>query len=142
MQLIARVITDFFMMVLCVVFAPVDQQEFRIDLVRDRGYADTMIVRREDGGFGIYANKKGELAKHATITPKEGEAGVFIVTDAKGQSETVDLAQGIKDFDLEQLGARERLQLKTLDGDGITVQRSGKVTYITVDKSGDTFVLH
>lgn len=57
------------MMVLCVTSAPVDQQELRNDLLGDRGYVDTMIVRREQMGFTVHDDVNEKLVRFMTIVP-------------------------------------------------------------------------
>lgn len=142
MEAVIRVVTEFFMMVLCVTSAPVDQQEIRIDLINDRGYVDTMIVRREEVGFTVHDEMNGKLVKFVTIVPKDGAENVFICTDHKGRSETVDLAQGIKGLDLSKLRTAPRLRLDTTDGETIAIDRSGKVRFIKPDGQKQTYVVH
>ena len=142
MEEVVRVVTEFFMMVLCVTSAPVDQQEIRIDLVGDRGYVDTMIVRREEVGFTVHDERNGKLVKFVTIVPKDGAENVFICTDHKGRSQTVDLGQGIKGLDVSKLKTAIRLRLKARDGENIAVDRSGNVCFITPGSQKQTYVVH
>ncbi len=142
MSEIVRVVTELFMMVLCVTSTPVDQQETRIDIVGDRGYVNTMIVQREEAGFTVHDERNGKLNLLMTIVPKNGEENVFICTDNQGESQTVDLGQGIKGLDLHKLRSGSRLRLETIDGDTIAVDRSGEVSYIKLDKAELTYVVH
>ena len=142
MEPIARVVTEFFMMVLCATSAPVDQQELRIDLVGNRGYVDTMIVRREEVGFTVHDDMNGKLVKFMTIVPKDGTENVFVCTDHKGKSETVDLTQGIEGLNLSDLRTKSRLRLKAKDGVNVAIDRSKEVVFITPDKLKRTYVVH
>lgn len=141
MEVIAKVVTEFFMMVLCVTAAPVDQQEVRIDMIDAGSYVDTMIVRREKVGFTVYDEMNGKLVEFARIVPKDGAENVYVVT-RMGKSEVVDLSNGIAAFDVEKLRTKNRLQLKTTDEDAITVQRSADVTYLTSKRMRRTYVVH
>ena len=142
MEAIARVVTEMFMMVLCVTSAPVDQQEIRISVVEDRGYSDTMIVRREKVGFTVHDDMNGKLVKFMTIVPKDGAENAFVCTDHKGKSQTVDLTQGIEKLNVQKLRTKARLRLKATDGVSIAVDRSNSVTFITPDKLKQTYVVH
>jgi hypothetical protein len=142
MSAIARVVTEFFMMVLCVTSAPVDQQEVRIDVVGDRGYMDTMIVRREKVGFTVHDEMGGKLVQIGTIVPKDDAEGVFVYTDLKGKSETVDLLKAIEGLTLSDLKTKARLRVKTTDGVSIALDRSKNVIFITPNKLGRTYVIH
>ena len=142
MEAVVKIVSEFFMMVLCVTSAPVDQQEIRIDLLGSRGYVDTMIVRREEVGFTVHDEMNGKLVKFMTIVPKDGAENAFIVTDVKDDSETVDLAQGIQNLSVSKLRTEPRLRLKATDGESIAVDRSGNVTFITSGQQKQTYVVH
>ena len=142
MSAIARVVTEFFMMVLCVTSAPIDQQEVRIDVVGDRGYMDTMIVRREEVGFTVHDEMNGKLVQVGTIVPKDGAEGTFVYTDLKGKSETIDLLEGIQSLNLSDLRTKARLRLKATDGVSLSLDRSKNVIFITPNKLGRTYVIH
>lgn len=142
MEAVVRVVTEFFMMILCVTSAPVDQQEVRIDVIGDGGYVDTMVVRREKVGFTVYDEMNGKLVKLATIVPKDGAENVFVCTDQKGKSETVDLAGGIKGLNVLELRTKARLRLKTTDGRSIALDRSKDVLFLTPSALKRTYVVH
>jgi hypothetical protein len=142
MEAIARIVTELFMMVLCVTSAPVDQQEVRVDVVGDRGYMDTMIVRREEVGFTVYDEMNGKLVQVGRIIPKDGAKNVFICTNHKGKSETVNLVQGIPGLTPSDLRTKDRLRLKATDGVTIAMDRSKTVVFLTPDKLKRTYVVH
>ncbi len=142
MEIAAKIVTEFFMMVLCVTSAPADQQEIRIDVVGAQGYVDTMIVRREDAGFTVYDEMNGELVKLMTIIPKDGAENVFVCTDHKGKSETIDLAQAVKGFNSSYLKTKPRLRLKTSTGERIAVDHSKDVVFLTSSTLKRTYVVH
>ena len=142
MEMVAKVVTEFFMMVLCVTSAPVDQQEIRIDVVGDRGYVDTIIVRRQDVGFTVHDEMNGKLVKIATIRPRDGAKNVFVCTSVKGKSETINLVQAIPGMKLSELRNKSRLRLKTADGGAIAIDRSKDVVFMTPSGSKHTYVVH
>jgi hypothetical protein len=126
------------MMVLCITSAPVDQKEIRIDIVGEQGCVETLIVRREAVGFSVYDGEEKAL----TVVPKDGTENVFICSNDAGQSWTVDLAGGIKDFDVLKLRTEAPLKLKATAGERILVTRSGSVCYFTPDSHEHTYVVH
>ena len=138
----ARVVTQFFMIVLSISSAPADRQEVRIDLIEERGYVDTAIVRREEAGFTVYDEMNGKLVKFATIVPKDGAENVFVCTDLKGNVETIDLGQGIKRLKVSDLRTKPRLRLQTVDGGRIALDRSKDVTFLTASALKGTYVVH
>ena len=139
---VVKVVTELFIMVLCVTAAPVDQQEIRVDFVSDRGYAETMIVQRAETGFNVYNEMDGSLVEVMNVVPKQGADHVFVCTDREGNKETVDLAQGIIDFSAPKLKKETRLRLKARDGVKIAINRSDDVVFITPDKLRKTYVVH
>ncbi|WP_339748159.1 hypothetical protein [uncultured Rubinisphaera sp.] len=142
MEAVARVATEFFMMVLCVNAAPADQQEIRVDVVGNQGYVDTMIVRREEVGFTVHDEMNGKLVRFLTIVPKDDAENVFVCTDHKSKSETVDLHQGIEGLNVSHLRTKPRLRLKATGGMNIAIDRSKEVVFITPDKLKRTYVVH
>ena len=84
----------------------------------------------------------GKLVKFMTIVPKEGADTVFVCTDHKGKTETVDLAQGIKGFNVSQLRAKTRLRLKTADGGRIALDRSKDLLFLNSIALKRTYVVH
>lgn len=142
MQMTATVVTEFFMMVLCVAAAPVDQQEIRVDVVGDRGYMDTLVFRRTDTGFTVHDEMNGQWVQGATIEAKEGAKNIFVVTDQRGKSETIDLAGGIQMANLSELKTKVRIRLKTVDGINIALDRSKGVVFVTPDNLKRTYVVH
>jgi len=141
-EMVAKLVTEFFMMVLCVTSAPVDQQEIRIDVIGHQGYIDTIIVRRQEVGFTVYDEMNGKLVKFATIMPKEGAKNVFVCTSVKGKSETINLLQAIPGLKLSELRSKSRLRLKTTDGVAIAIDRSKNVVFMTPDGLKRTYVVH
>lgn len=142
MEGITRIVTEYFMMVLCVTSAPVDQPEIRIDVIQDGGYVDTMIVRREEVGFTVHDEMNGKLVKFMTIVPKDGVENIFVCTDHKGKSATVDLNGQIEGLNVSHLRATPRLRLKATDGVNIAIDRSKEVVFITPDELKRTYVVH
>lgn len=142
MQMVAKVVTEFFMMVMCVVVAPSDQQEFHIDVISENGYMDTLIVKREAAGFAVYDEAGEEQVKIGTITSMEGENSVFVFTQKNDERQIIDLKKGIPEFDSKKMKNEEHLNLKTADGDRIKVDRSGKVVYVSLGRTPETFVVH
>lgn len=141
MNPVAQALGELFMMVLCVIAAPVEQQKILVDLLTDGRYSTALVVRREDTGFLIYKERKGKLVALGAIAPKKGVENVFIFKKGN-KSETIDLANGIKEFDLVQLRSARQLRLKASGGSSIAVDRNGGVTYITIERGKKTYVVH
>jgi len=141
MTAVAQALGELFMMVLCVTAAPVEQQEIHVDLLSNGRFSTALVARREDTGFSIYKERKGKLAALGEIVPKKGVENVFVFREGS-KSETIDLANGLKEFDLAQLRSARRLRLKASGGSSIAVDRSGGVTYITIERGKKTYVVH
>jgi len=141
MNPVAQALSELFMMVLCVTTAPVEQQKIHVDLLTDGRYSTALVVRRGDTGFSIYKERKGKLVELGAFVPKKGVENVFIFKEGS-KRETIDLANGIKEFDLADLKSARRLRLKANGGSNISVDRSGGVTYITIERGKKTYVVH
>ena len=142
MNFVTELLTDLFIIMLCVTSAPADQQEIRIDVVGNQGYMDTLLIRREKVGFTVHDEMNGKWVKFVTILPKDGVDNVFISTDHKGRSETIDILQGIPSLKLSDLKTKNRLRLKTKNGEKIAVDRSKEITFITPEKLKRTYIVH
>jgi len=145
-----KLVSELFMMVLCIFAGPFDQKdaqkkgrkEIKIDLVGNRGYMDTLIVKRTEDGFTAYDEMNGKLAEIATIQPVKGKKHVYLCKDAKGKSETVDLAKSIVDFESLNLRKAKRKILRLKDDSKIRFNRSGNVIYLTPSEQKRTYVVH
>ena len=115
-----KLVSEIFMIVLCIFAGPFSQdegkkeirKEIRIDLVGNKGYLDTLIVKRTEEGFTVYDEMNGKLAEVVTIQPVKDKKHVYLCKDAKGKSETVDLAKSIIDFESLNLRKAKRKILK------------------------------
>ena len=141
-----KLVSELFMIVLCILAGPLDKDnmeaELLIDLIGNRGYVDTLIVKHADKGFIIYDEMNGKLSEWARIQPVEDKKHVYICTDAKGKKETVDLPQSIVDFKSMDLGKVKRDVLKLKDSYKIRIDRSAGVVYLTPMSQKRTYVVH
>lgn len=105
MEAVVQLVSELFMIVLCIIAGPADQREVRIDVVEEQGVVASLIVRREDDkpdrcldirsldtcthpdgtekGFAVYNEGEGEkavLLRVGTIRPVKGKKDVYICT--------------------------------------------------------------
>ncbi len=68
MQAIAELVTEVFMVLLCIVASPADRGETRIDILEERGYVDTLVVKgsKEDDWL-VKEEKDGKLVPYASV---------------------------------------------------------------------------
>ena len=141
-----KLASELFMIVLCILAGPLDEDnmesELLVDLIGERGYVDTLIVKHADKGFIVYDEMNGKLVEWAKIQPVEGKKHVYICTDAKGKKEMVDLPQSIVDFKSMDLGKVKRDVLKLKDSYKIRMDRSAGVVYLTPMIQMRTYVVH
>ena len=142
MEAVVRLVTEFFMISLCIASASIDQKEIRVDVVEDRGYMDTIIVRREKIGYTVHDEMDGKLVHSATILPKACPEDIYVYSDLKGKSETINLQQVIRELELPELRTKHQLRLESIDGVKIAVDRSKDVAFISHDKMNRTYVVH
>ena len=130
-----------FMVILCLVLAPTDQKEVRVDMVGERGYEDTIIAVRTEEGYDLFdevgANDEKRV-KFCTISRVDDEEAVFEVTEGD-EHERVDLRAFKKA--LEPL-TKERHQKIAVEGNEVRIDVSGKVVFVSVKTRSDTFVVH
>ena len=138
----AKILTDLFMIVLCTASAPSDQKEIQIDVVRDQGCIETMIIQREEIGFTVYKKTDGKRIKFATIVPKDAAKNSFIFTSKAGTSVTISLEQAIQNFNLSDLKTKPTLLLKTNDGETIKVKRSKNLLFLSPSNLKCTYIVH
>lgn len=143
---VIKLISELFMMVLCILAGPVGEdgqgKAILIDLVGERGYIDTMIIKSTEEGFAVYDEMDGKLEKFATIHPVAGKKDVYICTYVKGESETVDLPKSIVNFGSIDLRKIKKKTLKLNNGFRIRIYRSADIVYLTPGGEKHTYVVH
>jgi len=141
-----KLISELFMIVLCILTGPFDNEdinaELLIDLIGNSGYVDTLIVKHADGGFIAFDEMNGKLAEVARIQPVEDKKYTYICTDIKGKKETVNLAQSIVDFKSMDIGKGKRDVLKIKGGQQIRRARAADIVYLTPVSQKHTYVVH
>jgi len=142
MSALPTVATEFLMMVLCILSAPVDQQVIRVDIIGRQGYSDTLIVQRSDQGFTVYDDMNGKLVTFATIQPQEGSKSVFVCTGPEGKKETVGLSDAAPGLNVSELRTESKVRLKTKNQVSIKVDRSGSVSFLKAQAIPRTYVVH
>lgn len=138
----AKVITEFFMIVLCLASAPAGQQEVRIDIVDGQGYQATFIARQNKGNYKVYVKKDGDRRMFLTLQMKNPPEHTYTCTGQTGKSETVALAKRIRDLNSGDLKSKKGLHLTTVNGKSIYLKRSKEVSFITTSNNNRTYVVH
>ena len=142
MMMVAKVVSEFFMMVLAMLAAPADLKEFRVDMIDHSGRVETMIVRRAGEGFTLLEQQGDKTIERGTVRPVTGKPGSYEFKMGDGDSQTVDFAASLPGFDLEKIRKAQSLELKASDGEAIRLQRSGNVVYLTPAKGRLTYAAH
>ena len=143
---VVKLVSELFMMVLCILAGPASEKdmnkEILIDLIGERGYVDTMIVKRTDEGFTVYDEMNGKLVEVAKIQPVEDKEFVYVCTDVKGKKEVVNLPESIVDFKSMDLSKAKKDVLKLKNGLEIRLSRSHDIVYLTSVEQKRTYVVH
>jgi hypothetical protein len=139
---IAKIVSELFMLVLSVVSAPSDQKEFRLDLIQQSGRVETMLVKRTDTGFTLLEQQGDKAVERGSIRPVAGKPNTYALKLGNGPEQTIDFAAGIKGFNTEELQKSQTLDLKASDGEVIHVRRSGSTVYLTPEKGRVTYACH
>ena len=142
MQMIAKVVTEAFLMVLAALSAPDSLKEFRMDAIGNDGYMGSMIVKRVDDGLTIYAEENNELVEFMKITVSKENPLEYNVVAFGNKKETINFEKSIKQFNLEKLRKEKDLSLEISDGTKIKLNRSGKLIYLTHNQQKRTYVIH
>ena len=141
-----KLVSELFMMVLCILAGPASDKdmdkEILIDVIGDRGYVDTMIVKRIDEGFAIYDEMNGKLVEVARIEPLEDKEHVYVCTDVKGKEGVVNLPESIVDFKSMDLSKAKKDVLKLKHGFEVHLGRSRDIVYLTSVEQKRTYVVH
>ena len=141
-----KLVSELFMVVLCILAGSSGdkdlEQEILIDVIGDRGYIDTVIVKRMDEGFAVYDEMGKELVEIGRIQPLGGKDYVYVCTDAKGKEEVVNLPQSIVDFKSMDLSKANKDVLKLKEGNEIRLSRSRDIVYLTPVLQKRTYVVH
>ena len=142
MTLVAKIVSEIFMLVLAVIAAPNELKEFRLDLIQHSGRVETVVVRRTGDGFTLLEPQGDQLVAKGTIRPVAGKPAGYAIKLGDAAEQTVDIAAGIPGFSLDALQKAQSLELKANDGVSIHVQRSGTAVYLTPDKGRVTYACH
>jgi hypothetical protein len=102
----------------------------------------TLQVQHVDGTYSIYQEKNGQRGLFATIKPASGRPGVYVWTDSKGKTETIDLADALRGFDALDLRSAVKETMTTKDGIQIRPNRSGPVSYLKAEVTGHMYPVH
>jgi len=139
MSPIAEVLSLFAYLMLGCFSGPADKPEFRIDLIEETGYVDTIIVKRTKAGFDLYDSVDGSLKKMATVGWAADSRTVMIYQDESGRAERVDaspLADPLREL------SDDRPQAAVVQGVKLRLAKSGEV--VVLDRVGKrkTLVVH
>jgi len=128
-----KLISELFMIVLCIFTSPFNQdesktEEIRIDLIGKRGYVDTLIVKRIGEGFAVYDEMNGKLVKGAIIQPVKDKKYTYLckdltpnqsLTNSEDGNELVDLPKSIINFETLKLEKKKKETLRSVVISGI-----------------------
>ena len=142
MQAVVTVVSEIFMVVLCIFTAPAEQKEILIDVVTERGYSDTLIVRRTDDGFDVYDEMAGKLVKGASLRGTDRSRYIYVWTSKDGKSEVIDLGKAVVEFEKMHLAKAKATNLPLKGGGAIRFNRSGSVIYLTPPGEKRTYIVH
>lgn len=137
----AKLVTDLFMMVLCIYVMPPDKEDLRIDLINADGYVDTMIVRRADDGFIIYDGIPGETDEVVPVRPLP-EEGTFQSLRPDGKETVIRLPDVLDDLAKLKSPTVTHMDLQAKDGTEIKYRQSGGVAYLTIVQAQRTYAAH
>ncbi len=141
MQAIAKVVTEAFLMVLAALSAPDTLKEFRMDAIGNDGYMGSMIVKRVDDGFTIYAEENNELVEFMTVKVSKENPLEYNVVAFGDKKETINFTKAIKDFSLEKLRKEKQLTLEISDDTKLKLNRSGSMVYLTHSQQKRTYAV-
>ncbi len=143
MMVASKVLGEAFWMVLAVLAAPQNVDEFRIDAIGRQGYMGTMIVCRVDQGFEVYDEMNGQRKKYMTIQASGEQPGAYVVHNlAKETEEIVNPSAICPKLDLAKLRTAELLVLAVQEGGRIQVNRSGDILYLSSEQARFTQAVH
>ncbi len=141
MQMVAKVVTEAFLMVLSVLAAPQSLNDFRIDAIGRDGYMGTMIVKRTDDGFTLYSEENKELVQFMTVKVSKDDPNEFNIVAFGDKKETVNFNKSIQQFSLDKLRKENQLTMDIIDGSKIKMNRSGSIVYLTYSQTNRTSVV-
>jgi hypothetical protein len=142
MQAIAKVVTEAFLMVMAALSTPDTLKEFRIDAIGNDGYMGTMLVKRVDDGFTMYAEENNELKEFMTVKASKDNPQEYNIVALGDKKETVNFVKSIKQFSLEKLRKEKQLTMEIVDGTQVKLNRSGSIVYLTHNQQKRTYVIH
>lgn len=142
MMAVVKLVSEIFMLVLCIFMGPAEQKQVRIDLIAENGYMDTLIVRRVEGEIHVLDEVDGKRKRVGTIRLDAEQPYVYHCEMRGKEQEKVDLGDAIPDIkELEPVKIKQKI-LKLKDGARIQMSRSGKVLYLTVKGEDRTYAIH
>ena len=142
MQAVAKVVTEAFLMVLAALAAPDTVKEFRIDALGNDGFMGSMVVKRVDDGFTIFAEENDKLVEFMTVRVSKDNPKEYNVVILGNRKETINFDKDIKQFSLEKLRKEKQLTLDISDGTEARLNRSGSLIYLNHNQLKRTYVIH
>lgn len=140
--MIAKVVTEAFLMVLAALAAPETLKEFRLDAIDSNGYMGTMIIKRVDDGLTIYAEENNELVEFMTVAASKDNPMEYNVVAFGNKKETINFEKAINQFSLEKLRREKQLTMEIVDGSKLKLNRSGSIIYLTNSPEKRTYIIH
>ena len=134
-------VSQAFVLALCLMLAPADQGEVRLDALSDAGYMDTLVAVRTAQGWELYDEVGESDDDRVTFCTVERDARKKDVLHViwEQRRERVDLGE-LKRV-LKPL-ASNRHQRLSVSGRDVRIDASGKVVYVNVKGGRGTFAVH
>lgn len=134
-------VSQSFILALCLLLAPADVQEVRIDVVNDAGFQDTLLATPADGGcelFDILGPEESNRLSLCKVSRSPKDAPVF---DFAWQEHTdrIDLTDVLGQLQPISEAPHQRIVHNDCP---IRIDRSGNVIFVHVTGDATTFVVH
>ena len=137
----AVTVSQSFILALCLLLAPADVQEVRIDVVNDAGFQDTLLATPTDGGYELFdlmgpgESNRVSLCK---VSRPQKDASVYdlVWEQRTDRIDLTDVARQLKPLS-------EATQQRIVHNDRpIRINQSGNVIFVHVTGNTETFVVH
>ena len=134
-------VSQFLIIILCMVSKPIHDTELRIDVIDEKGYEKSILVNPVKDGFSVYELKNENLYEMGTIYPFKKEEQVYICKNTKNEKILIDLTALVKNFDLEDLKTTLQMTIQLAEDSKMALARSGSLMYLTPLNERRTYVV-
>ena len=142
MGTLSILVSQFLILILCMVGKPIGQDELRIDVLDEAGYIKTILINPYEGGYKVYDLKNESLYEVGVIYRFEKEDYVYICKNIKEDKVLIDLEAIVKGFDTKLIRDLATYEIQLSDNRHIKFQRSNSLLYISSIEDGKHYVVH